>query len=75
MYTTYMHTPPVYINIYSSPMRAKNLLQLLLSVKEQAQSSGFTSQELDMPNIKIKSDTIGVLLLLPFLIVQKNISQ
>lgn len=33
-------------------MRAKNLLQLFLSVKVQAQSSGFNNQELGMPKLK-----------------------
>lgn len=70
VHTIHIQTYHVYINIYSTPMRAKNLLQL--SVKVQAQSSGFTNQELDMPNMKIKSDTIGVLLLFSFLIVQKK---
>lgn len=72
LYTLYIYTHHVYINIYSTPTRAKNLLQLLLSVKVQAQSSGFTEQKLDMPNVKIKSDTIGVLSLFSFLIVQKS---
>lgn len=42
------------------------------SVKVQAQSSGVTNQEVDMPNVKIKSDTIDVLLLFLFLTVQKK---